>query len=87
MLALALAARVSRCPLFQRSKRAAISVLTAEEDAPGFWGPRIKVGNKNNASQAAPRRLSPLMSVALLKSSVSTGSRAGRLGLGMVTDD
>ncbi len=87
MLALALTSRASRCPLFQRSKRAAISALTAEEEAPGFWGPRTKVGNKNMASHATFRRLSPVMFAALLKSSVSTGNRVGRLGLGTATAD
>ena len=36
MFALALASRASRWPLFHTSRRAAISVLTAKEDAPGI---------------------------------------------------
>ncbi len=83
MLAIALAAKMSKCPLFQRSSRAATSVLTAEEEAPGFCGPKTRVGNRNNASHAASRNASPLMSAALLKSSVSIGSKAGILAFGI----
>ena len=87
MLAFALAAKMSKCPLFQRSSRAATSVLTAEEKVVGFCGPRTRVGNINNASHAASRNASPLMSAALLNSSVSTSSKAGILGFGIATAD
>ncbi len=87
MLALALAANTSSLPLFHRSRREAISDLTAEEDAPRFCGPRTRVGKRNNASQAASRRISPRVSAALLKRSVATGSRAATHGFGIATAD
>jgi hypothetical protein len=87
MLALALAAKTSSCPLFHRSRREAISDLTAEEDAPGFCGPKTSVGNKNSASQAASRSASPRMSAALMKRSVATGGSATTQGFGIATAD
>ena len=87
ILARALSARTSNCPLFHRSRREVISALTAEDDAPGFWGPSTSVGNRNKASHAASRKVSPRVSAALLKRSVATGSRAARLGFGIATAD
>ncbi len=84
---LARAARVSSSPLFQRSKRAAISVFTLVAEAPGFCGPRTNVGKRNKASHAASRSSTPRTSAALFSKSVITGSSWGMPGLGMLTAD
>jgi hypothetical protein len=65
----------------------AISVLTAADDAPGFWGPMTMVGNRKTASQAASLNTSPRMSAALLRRSVTTGRGRAMLGLGRETVD
>ena len=83
----ALAASVSSWPLFQSSRRVVTSVLTAIAEAPGFSGPRTKVGKRNRASQAASRRVVPQTSAALVSKSVITGSSWCMLSLGMLTDD
>ena len=70
----ALADNVSSWPLFQRSRRVVTSALTIVAEAPGFCGPKTKVGNKQRASQAASRRTVLLTSAALVINSVITGS-------------
>jgi hypothetical protein len=61
--------------------------LTVEEEAPSFWRPSIKVGNKKSASHAAYLRASPRTSAALLNSSVTTDSKIITLGFGIATAD
>jgi hypothetical protein len=46
----ALAASVSSWPLFQRSNRVVTSVLNVVAKAPGFCGPKTKVGKRKRAS-------------------------------------
>ena len=73
--------------MYHRSRREAISDLTAEEDALGFCGPRTRVGKRKSASHAASRKFSPRMSAALVKRSVATGSNAATHGCGIDTAD
>ena len=87
MLDYALVDKTSRWPLFHRSRRVATSALTAEEEAPGFWGPSTKIENKESASHAALRSNSPRISAALLNRSVTTGINAITLGFGIATAD
>ena len=70
----ALSVSVSRWPLFQSSSRVAISALTAVAEAPGFCGPKTKVGKRKRASHAASRRTVPLTSAALVSRSVIAGN-------------
>ncbi len=87
IFAFALVARTSSRPLFQRSSLALTSVLTAEEEAPGFHGPNTRVGNKKSASHVASRNISQWVSTALLRRSVTTGNSAAMQGLGIATAD
>jgi hypothetical protein len=59
-----------------------VSVLTAEEGAPGRWGPKTRVGNKCTASQVAVRRTSPLVVTARLKSNEHSVEILGLAGPG-----
>ena len=73
--------------MFERSRHVATSVLTVEEEAPGFWGPSTKVGNMKSASHVASLRASPRTSAALINNSVTTGSKAATLGFGIAIAD
>ena len=83
----ALSASVSSCPLFRWSSLATISDFTVVDDAPGFCGPKTRVGKRNSASNAASCRTFPCISTALFMRPVTTGRSCDRLGLGRFTAD